>query len=89
MFKTHKQEMISKAQKLANMTYSVIEKSCNKVLIGKTYWKCVALPSILCGSNIIHLNESEVEKLQRIENGVYRKILGAVKDTAKVALKVH
>ena len=47
MFKTHKEKMINKANRLANLTYSIIAKSCNKVLIGKTYWKSVALPSIL------------------------------------------
>ena len=42
-FKTQKENMFNKAIKLSNMTYSVIEKSCNKLLIGKTYWKSVAL----------------------------------------------
>ena len=79
MFKTHKTEMINKANKLANLTYSVIAKSCNKVLIGKTYWKCVALPSILYGISTIHLTETEIDRLQRIENSVYRKILGGTK----------
>ena len=87
MFKTYKTEMMNKASKLANLTYSVIEKSCNKVLIGKTYWKCIALPSILYGTNIIHLTETEIDKLQRIENSVYRKILGGTKNTAKAALR--
>ena len=70
MFKTQKSEMIAKAQNLANLTYSIIEKSCNKIMIGKTYWKSVALPSILYGVNIIQLTETEIEKLQSIENGV-------------------
>ena len=89
MFKTQKSEMIAKAQNLANLTYSIIEKSCNKIMIGKTYWKSVALPSILYGVNIIQLGltETEIEKLQSIENGVYRKILGAVKRTPKVVLR--
>ena len=69
--------MIAKAKKLANVVYSVIEKSVNRVLIGKTFWKVLALPSILFCTNIIGLNASEIEKLQVIENGVYRKILGA------------
>ena len=87
MFKTQNSEMITKAQNLATLTYSIIEKSCNKIMIGKTYWKSVALPSILYGVNIMHLTETEIEKLQNIENGVYRKILGAVKRTPKVALR--
>ena len=80
-------EMIQKAQNLANLTFPVIEKSCNKLLIGKTFWKNVALPSILYGSSIIHLTNSELEKLQRVENGVYRKILGAGKSTPRAVLR--
>ena len=35
-FKTQR-EIIQKARKMANLTHCVIEKSCNKLLIGKTY----------------------------------------------------
>ena len=35
---------IENARKMANITYSVIEKSCNQLLIGKTFWKSIALP---------------------------------------------
>ena len=87
MFKTQKEEMLQKANRLANLTYSIIAKSCNKVLIGKTYWKSVALPSILYGTNVINLTDTEIEKLQRTENSVYRKILGGVKSTARAALR--
>ena len=59
------------------MTYAIIEKSCNKLLIGKTYWKSVALPSILYGINVINLSEDDIKSLQTIENSVYRAILGA------------
>ncbi len=59
------------------MTYSVVAKSCSRMLIGKTYWKAVALPSILHGINIIDISKTDIDRLQRIENGVYRKILGA------------
>ena len=45
------------------------------------------LPSILFGTNVIYLTNTEIEKLQRIENSVYRKILGATKNTARVALR--
>ena len=66
----HKREMMGKNLKIANMVNSVNTKSCNRLLIGKTYWKNIALPAILYGSNIINVTESEVEELQRIENSV-------------------
>ena len=87
MFKTQKNNMIEKAQKMANVTYSVIAKSCNKLLIGKTYWKSLVLPSVLYGTNVITLTENESKKLQVIENGVYRKILGAPKYAANCTLR--
>ena len=76
-FTTHKKKMLEKAEKMANLTYPVIHKSCNRLLIGKTYWKSVALPAILHGTSVINLNKNEVDSLQIIENKVYRQILGA------------
>ena len=43
----------------------------------KTFWKVVALPSILMGNQVANFNLNKVNELQTIENGVYRKILGA------------
>ena len=76
-FKRHKELMLEKAQRLANQTYPIIAKSCNKVMIGKVYWKSVALPHILYGANVIEFSKTDILKLQRIENKVYRQILGA------------
>ena len=76
-FKSQRTKMIEKARKMANMTYSIIEKGCNRLLIGKTYWKSIALPSILYGVNVINLSEDDIKDLQVIENDVYRTILNA------------
>ena len=46
------------------------------MLIGKTFWKNVVIPSILQGIGIITFTKKEINKLQIIENEVYRKILG-------------
>ncbi len=59
IFTLHKQQMFQKAEKMANLTYPVIAKSCNKIIIGKTYWKSVSLPSILFGANTMCLNKSD------------------------------
>ena len=42
----------------------------------KKFWKGVALPSIIMENQIANLNLTQVNELQTIENGVYRKILG-------------
>ena len=52
-FNEHKKNMINKARMLGNQTYPVIAKSCNKVMIGKTFWKSLALPAILYGVDIM------------------------------------
>ena len=46
-------------------------------MIGKTFWKTICLPSILYASSILGYTQQEIEQLQRIENKVYRHILGA------------
>ena len=77
LFKEQKKEIMIKAQRMSNMTYGIIKKSCNKILIGKIYWKTIALPSILYATKASTLNENEIQKLQRLENAVFRHILGA------------
>ena len=86
-FKTQRGKIIENARKMANITYSVIEKSCNKLLIGKTFWKSIALPSLLYGTNIINLTDDNIRELQKIENSVYRCILGAAHYNPNVALR--
>ena len=59
------------------MIYAVIEKGCDKLFIGKTCWKGVALPSICYGIIVINLTEDYIKSLQTIEKSVNRAILGA------------
>ena len=86
-FKTQREKVIQKARMMANLTYSVIEKSCNKLLIGKTYWKSIALPNILYGTSVINFTEENIKELQRIENSVYRTILGAAHYVSNTTLR--
>ena len=69
---------------MANLTFSVIARSCS---IGKIYWKSVALPTIFYGSNIMDFNKQEIEKLQKIENSVGRQIMGVPRYTQGSALR--
>ena len=59
------------------MMPAVIAKSCNKILIGKTYWKCVALPSILHGTEAIYLSNNYLPDLQIEENKALRYTVNA------------
>lgn len=47
----------------------------------------VALPSILYGSSIVSLTDSEIRQLQKIENSVFRQILGAPKFAPNCTLR--
>lgn len=64
---------------MANQTYAVTAKSCNKLLIGKTYCKSVALPNILFGAILVHLTKTDIEGLQRTEISANGTIIGASK----------
>ena len=87
MFKKQIENMIAKEQRLANVTCSIINKCCNKILIGKTFWKGVVVPAISYASCVIDIGEKYLDKLQLIENDVYRKILGAPKYAPNCTLR--
>jgi len=86
-FKSHKSSKLDASKKLSNMTYSVIYRSCNKLLIGKTYWKTIVLPSLLFASSVFVWNKDELEKLQRSENSVWRHLLGCPGYTPIAAMR--
>ena len=86
-FQQHKKEKIRQARKMVNLTYSVIARSCNKLLIGKTYWKNIVLPGVLYASSVITWTNKENDELQRIDNQVWRQILGGPRYTPVVALQ--
>ena len=62
---------MDRAGKAASRTYSVIKRSCNKMLIGKAYWKEEIIPLLLHGIGLINMNGEDTNKLQAIDNRVY------------------
>ena len=66
---------------------AVIAKSCNKLLIGKTYWKSAALSSILHGTEVIFLSKKYISVLQTEKNKALRYTVNARKATAICALR--
>ena len=78
----HIQDNINKGIKLSNYMYSIIGGSCNRLLIGKTFWKILALPSVLYGQETILYNTREIDQMQRVENKAYRTILNLPMYTA-------
>ena len=53
-----------------------IKKSYDITSVGKTLWKQQAVPGIMFGKQVITLNKNIRDKLQVIENNVYRRIIG-------------
>ena len=87
IFKSQKMDLMDRAGKAASRTYSVIKRSCNKMLIGKTYWKGKIVPSVLNGIGLMNMSGEETNRLQSIENRVYGTILGARKGTPIAAIR--
>ena len=48
-----KKRIVQEANKYANIMPSVTRRSCNKILIGSTYWKSIVLPTIMYAQEII------------------------------------
>ena len=86
-FKEYKNDCILKAKRFANMTYSTTANACNKILIGKTFWKSIAMPSFLYAAEILEYTEEELKSFQRTDNQVYRAILELSIYTASSALR--
>ena len=73
IFQNQKKYLKEKAETIAKHTYAVIERCCNKKIIRKTFWKGVALPSSFMRKQVANLNMTQVNEIQTIENGLYKK----------------
>ena len=87
LYDAHRGKIVEKGRKMSNLTYSVIEKSCHRVIIGKAYWKGVVLPSVLYGAEVMEMRESDLQGLQRTENGALRRMLGAPRYATIAAMR--
>ena len=75
-FKKQKDKVLEKARRMNNLMFSVINTSCNRMLIGKTFWKGLAMASFLYSHEVLYFNKREIETIQRADNRAYRDILG-------------
>ena len=58
-FLQYTKDKILQARKIPIVTYSIIVRSCNKIMIGKTYWKSVFLQGVLYATAILTWNMKE------------------------------
>lgn len=86
-YSEYEKERLNKANQLANMTYSITSRCCNRLIIGKNYWKGLGLSVILYAAENVEYNKEDLQKLQQIENSVHRAILQTPTYTASTALR--
>ena len=76
-FHEYRKRRIQLAEKMAKLTFSVISRSCDKLLIGNTYWKSMVQPRVLSAAAVVVWTREEKRQWQRVDNRVWRQILGA------------
>ena len=65
-----------------NVLFSIISRTCDRLLIGKSFWKGLAMPTFLYWSKVICYTKTEIQKLQVLDNKIYRGILATPSSTA-------
>ena len=81
-FNSQKNRIFENGLKFSNQTYSVLGKACDKMLVGKTFYKGLVLPGMLYAGETIPFNIGDIKKLQIFDNRAYRNILGVPSYTA-------
>ena len=76
IFTAENKTWLEKVEKKAKEIIRNVKSSCDIVLVGKSIRKVMAIPQALYGRAIIPTSETDIKKLQRIENRVWRYLLG-------------
>ena len=77
IFKEQKIKIENEVEGKACRLRKVVEKSYNRLEVGKTWWKNGVVPGLLHGVGVLDLGEGLINKLQKVEYRVYRQLLGA------------
>ena len=86
-YKKQREISIQKANRMTNCMYSIMGNACNRMLIGKTFWKGMAMPGFLYAQEVLMFNETEIQQLQRADNKAFRTILQVPTYTATEFLR--
>ena len=81
-FESQKNKIFNDANKFVGQIFAILGNSCNRMLIGKTYWKGLVLQCLLYCAEIICFTEEELKKLQTCDNKAFRYILKVPEYTA-------
>ena len=75
IFKAEKRIWLKKAKKKANEVISQIKKSYDKVTVGKAIWKLIMIAGLLFGKAVVVTAKSTIDKIQAVENRVWKYLL--------------
>ena len=67
---------LSNARDKVNALIGQIRKSVDMVLVGKAIWKLMCMPALLFGRAVVPTSEANILGLQRLENRVWRFLMG-------------
>merc|ERR1711895_67804 len=76
IFEIENKKILDKANRKVSTIMSEVRKSADKVIVGKAIWKQISVPSILFGRAVVPTCNTLAENLQRIENKVWRHVMG-------------
>ena len=87
IFKYERENLIERAQKKATAMKMYIKKSYDITLVGKAVWKLQVIPAFLFGKQVVTLPKKIIDKLQKIENNMYRYLIGVGATTPVATLR--
>ena len=76
-----------KASRMSGMIINGGNMAMNKYSIGRSLWKGMAVPYCLYGSEITNYTETEIMKMEKVQNIVGRWSLGAPRSTGLEAIR--
>ena len=82
-----KSEKMSRANQWYGRLASIARHRANKYVVVRELWKGMAVPSIMYGMNVLNWTESELQKLEVVQNKVGRVALGANKYACVEAIR--
>lgn len=85
LFKDFNDHVKKKAQSYLSSVLALVKTGPDRSKLAYTLWTCVALPSILYGSEIIPLNKGTVSEIEKCQNSVGKFILQIPRSSADVS----
>ena len=79
--------MIQKAHAKATQLVSYVKKSYDKTSVGRAVWKQKMMTALMYGKQVITLSKKTINKLQTIENRVFRYLIGVAGYVAVAAIR--